>query len=129
MSESVCGEKGRNVRTTRGLHFSDFSRQFHVCITFSPCPVSSSAGCVSEPSLHLSRGGGTEEHGQQLPCAAVAAGTHCAFLVYALPEGGATCKGSTHRPLTFTQRLTRTLQTKIMQYPGKHIFGLTKSYV
>lgn len=117
MSESVCGEKGRNVRTTGGLHFSDFSRQFHVCITFSPCPVSSSAGCVSEPSLHLSRGGGAEEHGQQLPRSAAPEGPHCAVLVHPLPAAGATCKRSTRRPLTGTHKLTQTLQTKIMQLP------------
>lgn len=49
------------------------------------CPPQ--AGCLPKPSVHLGRGGGSEEHGEQFPCAAALAGSHRALVLQSLPQG------------------------------------------
>lgn len=62
-------------------------------VSFSSPPVllppsSSPAGGVPEPPLHLGGGGRAEEHGEQLPRAAVALQPHRALLLQPFPTGG-----------------------------------------
>lgn len=62
-----------------------------------------SAGSFPEPSVHLGRGGGTEEHGEQLPRAAASPGSNRPLLLHSLPTGGAVSRRRQAHPLTLLE--------------------------
>lgn len=58
------------------------------------------AGGLPQPSFHLSWGGGSEEHGEQLPRAAASLRSHRPLFLHSFPSGGAVSWSRQEFPLT-----------------------------
>lgn len=99
------------------FYHSDDKRAW-VSFFFLMTPFPRSAGGLPEPSFHLSRRGGTEEYGEQLPCAAASLWSHRTLFIHSFPSGGSVSWRRQAPPLTLldpvqtsSHTVTRTMTT------------------